>query len=375
MAKNIYVGIANKARKLKNIYLGIASKARKTKGAYNGISERARSCFAGGDPGYSISAQSGVNLSFADDVGSNILGLTNSYSYKINPSTMTYTSGSYSTTYTGAKGPVCNKFVGSFCGGYSDWNSSGTKIIYSYNSSGKIINDSLTATSISVYKAFDVATATNRTLGFFIGGYTYTYQSSTEWEKENPLSTGYSVNSSGSRSSVTVSSTLSGCSTGSGIDGSSYAVFADGCVAYRHSSGNSAVSGINPKHCVYAYNTSGSSTSCVKPTDSDGERFFRICRESHADLYFIVYRDDYKFYNTSSLSATTLNSLGDVYTGPSTYSLCKSGSTLYKLNSSLIKSLIGNTTNKSIVTNGIRVPGYSSFIFANSGGKFSRLAV
>ena len=37
MAKNAYVGVDNKAKKIKNIYVGIDNKARKVKKAYVGV--------------------------------------------------------------------------------------------------------------------------------------------------------------------------------------------------------------------------------------------------------------------------------------------------------------------------------------------------
>ena len=37
MAKNAYVGVNNKAKKIKNIYVGIDNKARKVKSAYIGV--------------------------------------------------------------------------------------------------------------------------------------------------------------------------------------------------------------------------------------------------------------------------------------------------------------------------------------------------
>ena len=52
MAKNAYVGVDNKAKKIKNIYVGIDDKARKVKKVYIGVNGVARLCYSG-DEGYS----------------------------------------------------------------------------------------------------------------------------------------------------------------------------------------------------------------------------------------------------------------------------------------------------------------------------------
>lgn len=52
MAKNAYVGVDNKAKKIKNIYVGVDDKARKVKKAYIGVNGVARLCYSG-DEGYS----------------------------------------------------------------------------------------------------------------------------------------------------------------------------------------------------------------------------------------------------------------------------------------------------------------------------------
>ena len=42
MAKNIYVGVGGKARKIKQLYVGVAGKARKVKKVYVGVGGKAR---------------------------------------------------------------------------------------------------------------------------------------------------------------------------------------------------------------------------------------------------------------------------------------------------------------------------------------------
>ena len=48
MAKKCYIGISNKARKVKKIYVGVSNKAHKVKKGYIGVGGKAR-CFFSGD--------------------------------------------------------------------------------------------------------------------------------------------------------------------------------------------------------------------------------------------------------------------------------------------------------------------------------------
>jgi len=50
MAKVVYSGVSNKARKIKKIYVGISSKARKVKNAYIGVNNKARLCYSSINP-------------------------------------------------------------------------------------------------------------------------------------------------------------------------------------------------------------------------------------------------------------------------------------------------------------------------------------
>lgn len=52
MAKKAYIGVDNKARKVKKIYIGVNNIARKVKKAYIGIGGVARPCFSGGELAY-----------------------------------------------------------------------------------------------------------------------------------------------------------------------------------------------------------------------------------------------------------------------------------------------------------------------------------
>ena len=49
MAKKAYIGIDNKARKVKKMYIGVDGVARKIKKAYIGVGGVARPCFGGGE--------------------------------------------------------------------------------------------------------------------------------------------------------------------------------------------------------------------------------------------------------------------------------------------------------------------------------------
>ena len=52
MAKKAYIGIGNKARKVKKIYFGVANKARKVKKGYIGVGGKAKCFFSGGELEY-----------------------------------------------------------------------------------------------------------------------------------------------------------------------------------------------------------------------------------------------------------------------------------------------------------------------------------
>ena len=42
MAKDVYIGVGGKARKVRNLYIGVGGKARKVKKAYVGVGGKAR---------------------------------------------------------------------------------------------------------------------------------------------------------------------------------------------------------------------------------------------------------------------------------------------------------------------------------------------
>ena len=50
MARLIYTGVSNKARKIKKVYVGVSSKARKVKKAYVGVNNKARLCYSSINP-------------------------------------------------------------------------------------------------------------------------------------------------------------------------------------------------------------------------------------------------------------------------------------------------------------------------------------
>lgn len=52
MAKGLYIGVDNKARKVKKGYIGVSNKARKIKKMYIGIGGKARPCWSGGELEY-----------------------------------------------------------------------------------------------------------------------------------------------------------------------------------------------------------------------------------------------------------------------------------------------------------------------------------
>lgn len=58
MAKNIYVGVGGKARKVKQLYVGVAGKARKVKKAYVGVGGKARLVYQ------SYVAVKGIDISY-----------------------------------------------------------------------------------------------------------------------------------------------------------------------------------------------------------------------------------------------------------------------------------------------------------------------
>ena len=58
MAKNIYVGVGGKARKVKQLYVGVAGKARKVKKVYVGVGGKARLVYVAYIPVTSITLKS-----------------------------------------------------------------------------------------------------------------------------------------------------------------------------------------------------------------------------------------------------------------------------------------------------------------------------
>ena len=63
MAKNIYVGVGGKARKIKQLYVGVGGKARKVKKVYVGVGGKARLVYT------SYVAVTGITLSAVNEVG------------------------------------------------------------------------------------------------------------------------------------------------------------------------------------------------------------------------------------------------------------------------------------------------------------------
>lgn len=385
MAKNLYTGIASKSRKVKNVYTGITNKARKIKNIYVGIGNKAKSSFTKSGTGYVSEGKVTVtgNYETIQPVGNNILviGRTGNAA-KIVPSTMVATTTTYpDNSWTRDTGPIANSYVGAYCACESEWNSSWTSVTYSYASTGYIINSSLTSSSISIFKGLDNATATNDKLGFFIGGCTITYVKSSEWEKYVPTTYAYTVNTSGTRSSVTLPSSLKGCgiddknSVEAHMDGPTYAIFTDGIsVAHDGSGGNK----LTPNHYVYAYNQSGANTSCTRHPTSSTWPLTRH-RTPHASSYSVCQSrsKEYLFYNITTLTSTSMDSsLGTLYTGPSKYSLVVYGSSIYNLNSLLVKSLIGTSTSGTTLSSGVRIPGDDSYIYSLSGSNIvTKIAV
>lgn len=48
MAKGLYIGVDNKARKVKKIYIGVNGVAREVKAVYAGVDNKARPCWSSG---------------------------------------------------------------------------------------------------------------------------------------------------------------------------------------------------------------------------------------------------------------------------------------------------------------------------------------
>lgn len=48
MAKELYIGVDNKARKVKKIYIGVNNIAREVKAMYTGVDDKARLCYKSG---------------------------------------------------------------------------------------------------------------------------------------------------------------------------------------------------------------------------------------------------------------------------------------------------------------------------------------
>ena len=102
MAKNIYVGISSKARKMKAAYIGISGKARKIKKIYIGVGGKARLAYQ------SYVAVTSVNVSLGNPTLETYKSIT---SAKITiPVTVTY-SPSNATVPPYAVGASTNKYI------------------------------------------------------------------------------------------------------------------------------------------------------------------------------------------------------------------------------------------------------------------------
>lgn len=75
MAKNIYVGIGNKSKRIKNIYVGISNKAKKVVLSYVGVNDKARLC----RESYSIQITYINTISVAYDNWENSLNVNDKY--------------------------------------------------------------------------------------------------------------------------------------------------------------------------------------------------------------------------------------------------------------------------------------------------------
>lgn len=109
MAKNLYVGVGGKARKMKAAYIGISGKARKVKKIYVGVGGRARLVYQSYIPVTGISATYVLKQTKADDTYASVY-----YNYAIdltatiNPSNatnpaITWTVDLISNGYSGLK--------------------------------------------------------------------------------------------------------------------------------------------------------------------------------------------------------------------------------------------------------------------------------
>lgn len=177
MAKKVYIGVDNKARKVKKIYFGVGDKARKVKKGYIGVGGVARPFWTGGEVAY---------YGVADPLGSAAsmepYGLTNS-KYAMFTGGSVWSSGSngvskltaYDASLTRTTGTGLGSYdggkalVGDYCVFVGGRNGAGAAS--GITSAGCAINASLTKTSLTLSKSREyMGSASVGNYAIFCGG-------------------------------------------------------------------------------------------------------------------------------------------------------------------------------------------------------------
>lgn len=201
MAKKMYIGVDEIARKVKRGYIGVDGVARKIKRGYIGVGGIARICFSGGELAYYGTIDNhtmAISDGTATTVGNYALfhgSINYSTIYAINTSLVISTpTGLSKKVYVMASTTVGNYAI--FAGG-RDYNDGGST---KYSSTAWAYNMSLTRTIINEYSlvsaVMDLAATTVGDYAIFAGGYNTsngTFASSTYYNKSLTRSIGRSM--------------------------------------------------------------------------------------------------------------------------------------------------------------------------------------
>lgn len=272
MAKGLYIGVGDKARKVKKIYVGVGDKARKVKKAYIGVNGVAR-VFYKPELVYNGKSSNGLTLACAEMVSTtvgnyavfgggvyrqnsdNVQRETNTVHAISNTLTVTKPTGFTQVKRYHAGTNIGNSYA-VFGGGY-DWNQSSTNAVLNTMDA---YNTGLTRSTGTLYKGQRLGAASVGNYAIFAGGMSSNLNSAT-------LTTAYSVNTSLTASAIT--SLGKGLYSMATASVGNYALFTGG----NYYSGSSTTK----NKTVYTYNSSlthsTASASLTNETFANGLSF------------------------------------------------------------------------------------------------------
>lgn len=235
MAKKVYIGVGGTARKVKKMYFGVDGKARKVKKAYIGVGGKARPFWTGGELTYYAVCDSPLKTGACG-----IYGLSNSkYALFVGGQRKSANPNSYGNAYDASLTLTASAdlAVASYDGGYtrlSDYcifagGRNGASAAVDLINSGKAINASLTATSISLSRSREgIGSASVGNYAIFHAGYHHGAGSTSSADYNHVERFDTSLTKSTSTSAT--AGAHAGAST------ASYAIMCNGSNAYAYNS-------------------------------------------------------------------------------------------------------------------------------------------